>query len=440
MQHIRQSFRMESLFENFLTCCREAVDCCENEMNEENIIHNTTHCPTIWDAWTCFPPTKVNTIARETCSSQAYRSPEHVCRLESEKECNWNDTYKLALWEQQTDYSVCAIAPVYSRRHTYHVIVLSVSTFLCLPAIVIFFMFEKLRKTTRVILHRNLLVAICIRNILTSLAKVIVILDALKSNLVTNNVMKNNDVACRVLAFFECAAKNGIYACMLVDAYYLHKVIVRSFSKDIHVKYLYAATIVLTAVPTIAWAIAKGVTHGDNCWMVDSDGFQWINDGFRIAILAINTFLLLDILRVMIMKLRQGSTSRQTKYIYLYQIGNKFTSRQKKRMQAAFRATVLLIPLFGLHIIITANKIVYDDSCQAEDIYDFARYTMEALQGIFVAVLFCYANTEVQNEIKNGYRKLAIYLNQKFGWNIRRETAYRRRTTAATYVQSGTDC
>lgn len=39
--------------------------------------------------------------------------------------------------------------------------------------------------------------------------------------------------------------------------------------------------------------------------------------------------------------------------------------------------------------------MVYDDSCTAEDIYEYARYTMEGLQGIFVAFLFCYANSEV---------------------------------------------
>ncbi|KAJ8962094.1 hypothetical protein NQ318_018048, partial [Aromia moschata] len=439
MAYIRKSFKTDAVFYNFVNCCREAMNCCEYEMDETNIVHNTTHCPAVWDAWSCFPPTEVNTVARLTCSSQAYQSPDHVCRLESEKECNWNDTYELAIWKEQTDYSTCAIAPVYERRHTFHVIFLSICIFLCLPAIVIFFIFEKLRRITRVVLHRNLLIAICIRNVLTSLSKELVILDALKSDAESNHVMSKNTVGCRILASFECAAKNGIYACMLVDAYYLHKVIVRSFAKDPRIHYLYAIAAVLTFLPTLIWSISMGVTNSDNCWMVDSDGFQWINDGFRITILAINTLLLLDIIRVMLMKMKHGSTTRQTKYIYLYQIGYSLTPRQKKNMLAAFRATLFLIPLFGIHIMVTAKKLVYDDSCRAEDLYDFARYSMEALQGIFVAILFCYANTEVHNEISNGYRKSAIYLNQNFGWNIRREPNYNnRRATTATYVQGST--
>ncbi|XP_018563449.1 calcitonin gene-related peptide type 1 receptor-like isoform X2 [Anoplophora glabripennis] len=415
MSYVRKSFRTTALFNNFLSCCYESVDCCQNKMDEYNIWHNETHCPAIWDAWTCFPPTKANTIARQPCSSQAYQSPEHVCRLESQKECKWNPTYNLSIWVEKTDYSVCAIAPVYERRHTYHVVALCVCTGFCLPAIVIFFLFEKLRRTTRVILHRNLLIAICIRNILTTLTKTIIILDALKSASASNDVMANNGVPCRILAFFECCAKNLIYACMLVDGFYLHKIIVKSFTNEIHIKYLYAAVAVLTLVPSMAWAITKGASHGDNCWMVDTNGYQWINDGFRIAVLAVNTFLLLDIIRIMLLKMKHGNTTRQTK--------------------AAFRATLFLIPLFGIHILFTAKKIVYDDSCLAEDVYEFARYTMEALQGVFVAILFCYANAEVHNEIRNGYRKFAIYCNQKFGWNLKTQTLYRRRTTAATYVQ-----
>lgn len=55
------------------------------------------------------------------------------------------------------------------------------------------------------------------------------------------------------------------------------------------------------------------------------------------------------------------------------------------------------MPLFGLHILITAKKIVIDNSCLAEDVYDYFRYTMEAIQGIYVALFFCYANGEVRN-------------------------------------------
>lgn len=40
-------------------------------------------CPAVWDAWSCFPQTPVNTIQTLPCSSQAYQSPDKVCT------CKW---------------------------------------------------------------------------------------------------------------------------------------------------------------------------------------------------------------------------------------------------------------------------------------------------------------------------------------------------------------
>lgn len=144
----------------------------------------------------------------------------------SEKECFENGT-----WNQNTNYQPCAIAPIYRKRHQFHVIILYVSLALSLPAVIIFGALPKLR-ILRVILHRNLLIAIIIRNILSIIAKTVVILDELKPSSESNNVMQGNSVECRVLAFFESVAKNAIYATMLVDCYYLHKLIVRIFAKD----------------------------------------------------------------------------------------------------------------------------------------------------------------------------------------------------------------
>lgn len=70
--------------------------------------------------------------------------------VESEKKCFWNSTTKQAEWIEKTDYSNCPIAPVYRRRHQYHIISLAVCTLWCLPAILIFVSFQKLRKITRV--------------------------------------------------------------------------------------------------------------------------------------------------------------------------------------------------------------------------------------------------------------------------------------------------
>lgn len=248
------------------------------------------------------------------------------------------------------------------------------------------------------------------------MSKKLIIIDALLSTSISNHVLEDNSAACRALTLFVTATVNSTYACMLVDGYYLHKVIVRTFAKEPQLVTLYIAVGALTLIPSIIWASVVATNDRDSCWVVDTNGEQWALDSFRVVILIINTILLLDIIRIMLSKMKQGGTTRQTK--------------------AAFRATLFLIPLFGLHIFITAKKIVYNDTCLAEDIYDYFRYTMEASQGIFVALLFCYANTEVHNELKNAFRKLTIHLHQRYGWNLGKKTVSRRRTTTATYVQA----
>lgn len=51
--------------------------------------------------------------------------------------------------------------------------------------------------------------------------------------------MENNGVGCRVLSYFENSAKNCIYGCMLLDGFYLHKVIVRTFAREIGIEIFY---------------------------------------------------------------------------------------------------------------------------------------------------------------------------------------------------------
>lgn len=71
---------------------------------------------------------------------------------------------------------------------------------------------------------------------------------------------------------------------------------------------------VLSLTPTLIWAIFKGIYNNEYCWMVEKYGYQWIVDGFRIAVLVINTLLLLDIIRVLLMKLKQHTTTSHAKY------------------------------------------------------------------------------------------------------------------------------
>lgn len=83
----------------------------------------------------------------------------------SSKECFSNGT-----WQLQTDYSTCSIAPRLLLRYRMNIGVLAFSIASCLPAVFIFFFYKRLR-VTRVALHRNLLVAIIVRNVLVIVSR-----------------------------------------------------------------------------------------------------------------------------------------------------------------------------------------------------------------------------------------------------------------------------
>jgi hypothetical protein len=59
------------------------------------------------------------------------------------------------------------------------------------------------------------------------------------------------------------------------------------------------------------------------------------------------------------------------------------------------RATILLMPLFGVQFLLTLVRPNMKD-CTLEQVYYYIFYTMDGLQGTFVAFFYCYLNKEVR--------------------------------------------
>ncbi|KAK9721460.1 7 transmembrane receptor (Secretin family) [Popillia japonica] len=110
-----------------------------------------------------------------------------------------------------------------------------------------------------------------------------------------------------------------------------------------------------------------------------------------------------------------------------------------KQTRDVAKAILVLIPLFGLPLLLTSQRsLMNQNSCLSGDIYYFTAYTVEALQGIVVALLFCYLHREVHNEIVKKYRKWIIEINSRFGTDFKVPT--QARVTTMTNVRpSGLD-
>lgn len=153
--------------------------------------------------------------------------------VESERYCLATD------WDHTTNYTTCSTVSILTRRHTFHFYALIVGTAISFPAIVIFFIFMRNHKDLRHVLYRNLLIAIIIKNIFTIVEKDVVILDALRPTTETMNVMSDNTVGCRMLAFFNTFATNSVFMFMVLVGYYLHSTIARIFGKSIKTTIIY---------------------------------------------------------------------------------------------------------------------------------------------------------------------------------------------------------
>ncbi|ROJ44594.1 Glucagon-like peptide 2 receptor [Anabarilius grahami] len=68
------------------------------------------------------------------------------------------------------------------------------------------------------------------------------------------------------------------------------------------------------------------------------------------------------------------------------------------------RATLVLIPLLGIHEIVFT--IIINESIEDSKRYarDFVHLTLSSFQGLLVAVLYCFANGEVQAELKKRWQ------------------------------------
>ncbi|XP_063360255.1 uncharacterized protein LOC134649434 isoform X2 [Cydia amplana] len=371
-------------------CFEEAANCCNQYMAPESAIRksylidilevyaeNEEHeCSPTFDGWTCWVPAPVGTTAVEVCSEFAYSNQGPTCHHFSSKQCYQNGT-----WELQTDYSTCSITSRLLRRYRFYIAMLAFSIASCLPAVAIFFFYKRLR-VTRVALHRNLLIAIVIRNILVIISRSVIYIDELTNS--GETAMSTHAVGCRILAILEKIAANAVFVCMLVEGVYLHRMIVTTFRRNLKVKWLYAMGAVITIFPVIAWSIVMGLLDDHSCWVVYTvNHIQWILDAPRLAVLLINTALFIDVLRVLLTKIRNSENANQL---------------------STTKATLFLMPIFGSQFLLTAFR-PNTTNCTGEQIYYYVTYAIEGLQGFVVAMLYCYVNKEVRMLIKATYQK-----------------------------------
>ncbi|KAL1455251.1 hypothetical protein WDU94_009360 [Cyamophila willieti] len=127
------------------------------------------------------------------------------------------------------------------------------------------------------------------------------------------------------------------------------------------------------------WAVVTAYyMREERCWWgYNLTSFFWILEGPRLAAVSLNFLFLLNIIRVLVVKLRQSHTT------------------ELEQLRKGVRAAIVLVPLLGITNVINMTEAPIEHSVWKFLLWSYTTHFLTSFQGFFVAVLYCFFNGEV---------------------------------------------
>ncbi|KAG7212480.1 hypothetical protein KM043_012793 [Ampulex compressa] len=380
--------------------------------------HGELWCNSVWDLLLCWPPTKASTTIKQRCPFEdGFDTTKFV-----EKKCGYNGR-----WEGQNgtasgddspngwaNYTTC-LTPEMLRLHgkvytnilegemkmdiaektrTLEFVGLSISLIALLASLVIFCRFRSLRNT-RTRIHKNLFVAMVVQ----VLIRLILYIDIEILRRKTNGVQQgigNTPVLCEATYVLLEYAKTAMFMWMFIEGLFLHNMVtVTVFQETSYYRMYRFVGWGCPVVMTLVWAIITALYYHPKskflrCWSgYNLSSYFWILEGPRFAVILLNFLFLLNIIRVLVAKLRESHTS------------------EIEQVLKAVRAAVVLLPLLGITNVLFMIEAPLDN-VRNFALWSYTTHFLRSFQGLFIATLYCFLNGEVRLALD---KTISVYLS-----------------------------
>ncbi|XP_008193265.1 PDF receptor isoform X2 [Tribolium castaneum] len=357
--------------------------------------HNDSWCPEVFDNFLCWPATPPGQNVSLPCperingviiGAKAYRRCLEDGRWETrgdEKDKDKGYTnYNNCLLPQLLDLlkmcdEIKECAQITRTTRTIEMVGLSFSLISLIVSLIIFFQYRVL-KNNRTKIHKNLFIA----TLLQVVFRLIKYVDQeLKAG---DRIIENTpilDEACITLLEYS---KTAMFTWMFIEGLYLHNVItVTVFQEYSYIKIYFYVGWTAPAVITAVWVWTMKMVRS-NWGFYYFLPYYWILEGPRSTIIVVNLLFLINIIRVLIVKLRESHTS------------------EIEQVRKAVRAAIFLLPLMGIANILFWMGYRFTQGWKLA-LWSYTSYFLNTFQGFFVAILYCFLNGEVQTAVKNSF-------------------------------------
>ncbi|XP_031709618.1 calcitonin gene-related peptide type 1 receptor [Anarrhichthys ocellatus] len=375
---------------------------CSEKMKQDPS-HNESglFCSRNWDGWLCWDDTPAGTFASQNCPDYLldFEPTEKAAKYCGEDGQWFRHPDTNRTWSNYTLCNENTQAKLKSAYILFYMAIVghALSTASLLISLAIFFYFRSL-SCQRITLHKNLFCSYVLNSALT-----IINLAAVVNN---PAVVVRNPVGCKVLHFFHMYMLGCNYFWMLCEGIYLHTLIVVAvFAEEQHLHWYYLLGWGFPLVPASIHAVARKKYFDDNCWMSVETHLLYAVHGPIMAALIVNLFFLLNIIRVLVTKLRDTHRAESNMYM------------------KAVRATLILVPLLGIQFVIIPWR---PENRLAGEVFEYIMHILMHYQGLLVATIFCFFNGEVQAALKRQW------MQYKTQWGQRRKDHCSMRSTSYT--------